>query len=83
MSMGGRVNQRIHCTREITADTALRLGNYFGIEPEFWIELGGKFILIQYFAVFGKEGEYTGCLEVIPDITRIRQLEGEQRIVDW
>ena len=25
--------------REITADTALRLGKYFGIEPEFWLNL--------------------------------------------
>ena len=34
-----RVNQIINCKREITADTALRLGLYFGIEPEFWLNL--------------------------------------------
>ncbi len=34
-----RVSQIIHCKREITADTALRLGKYFGIEPEFWLNL--------------------------------------------
>ncbi|MDR4507800.1 MAG: HigA family addiction module antitoxin [Candidatus Brocadiaceae bacterium] len=34
-----RVNQIIHGKREITADTALRLGKYFGIEPEFWLNL--------------------------------------------
>ncbi len=34
-----RISQIIHCKREITADTALRLGKYFGIEPEFWINL--------------------------------------------
>jgi len=34
-----RVSQIIHNRREITADTALRLGKYFGIEPEFWLNL--------------------------------------------
>ena len=34
-----RVGQIIHGKREITADTALRLGKYFGIEPEFWMNL--------------------------------------------
>jgi len=34
-----RVSQIIHGKREITADTALRLGRYFGIEPEFWLNL--------------------------------------------
>ena len=34
-----RVSQIIHGKREITADTALRLGLYFGIEPEFWLNL--------------------------------------------
>ena len=34
-----RVSQIIRGKREITADTALRLGKYFGIEPEFWLNL--------------------------------------------
>jgi len=34
-----RISQIIHGKREITADTALRLGTYFGIEPEFWLNL--------------------------------------------
>ena len=34
-----RVSQIIHGKREITADTALRLDKYFGIEPEFWLNL--------------------------------------------
>ncbi len=34
-----RISQIIHGKREITANTALRLGKYFGIEPEFWINL--------------------------------------------
>jgi addiction module HigA family antidote len=34
-----RINQIVRGKREITADTALRLGQYFGIEPEFWLNL--------------------------------------------
>jgi len=34
-----RISQIIHGKREITTDTALRLGKYFGIEPEFWLNL--------------------------------------------
>lgn len=34
-----RISQIIRGKREITADTALRLGKYFGIEPEFWLNL--------------------------------------------
>ena len=34
-----RISQIIHGKRGITADTALRLGKYFGMEPEFWINL--------------------------------------------
>ncbi len=34
-----RISQIIHGKREVTADTALRLGRYFGIEPEFWLNL--------------------------------------------
>ena len=38
-----RISQIIHGKREITADTALRLGKYFGIEPEFWLNLQVRF----------------------------------------
>ena len=34
-----RINQIINGKREITEDTALRLGAYFGIDPEFWLNL--------------------------------------------
>jgi len=34
-----RINQIINGKREITADTALRLGKFFSIEPEFWLNL--------------------------------------------
>ncbi len=34
-----RINAIVHGQPAITADTALRLGRYFGIEPEFWMNL--------------------------------------------
>lgn len=34
-----RINEIVHGRRRITADTALRLGKYFGMSPEFWLGL--------------------------------------------
>jgi antitoxin HigA-1 len=34
-----RISQIIHGKREISPDTALRLGKFFGIEPQFWLNL--------------------------------------------
>jgi DUF438 domain-containing protein len=50
---------------------------------EFWIEMGGKFIHIRYFALRDDIGAYKGCLEVVQDATHVRALTGERRIVDW
>ena len=50
---------------------------------DFWINFGGKFVLIQYFAVVDGDGRYRGCLEVVQDVTEIRRLEGEKRLLDW
>lgn len=43
----------------------------------------GKFILIKYVAVRDRDGAYRGCLEVIQDVTAIRKLEGQKRLLDW
>jgi addiction module HigA family antidote len=34
-----RINEIVHGKRAITANTALRLGHYFGMSPQFWINL--------------------------------------------
>ena len=34
-----RINEIVHGKRAITADTALRLGKFFGIEAQFWMNL--------------------------------------------
>ncbi|MFN6961822.1 MAG: HigA family addiction module antitoxin [Rhodocyclaceae bacterium] len=38
-----RISEIIHGRRPITADTALRLGLYFGMEPRFWINLQAEY----------------------------------------
>ena len=42
-----RINEIVHGNRAVTADTALRLGRYFGISPQFWLNLQGHFDLEQ------------------------------------
>lgn len=50
---------------------------------DFWINMRGKKILIQYFAVRNAENEYKGVIEVTQEISEIQALEGERRILDW
>ncbi|MCD6654488.1 MAG: PAS domain-containing protein [Sulfurovum sp.] len=52
-------------------------------EAEFWIEFKGKFIHIRYFAIRDEEGAYKGVIEVSQDVTHIRSLSGERRLLDW
>jgi len=34
-----RINEIVHGKRRVTADTALRLGKFFGMSPQFWLGL--------------------------------------------
>ena len=40
-----RINEIVHGKRGITADTALRLGRYFGTSAQFWMNLQGNYDL--------------------------------------
>ncbi|MEO5341697.1 MAG: HigA family addiction module antitoxin [Magnetococcus sp. MYC-9] len=40
-----RLNEIIHGTRSVSADTALRLGRFFGTTPEFWMNLQTRYAL--------------------------------------
>src|SRR5262245_28910465 len=40
-----RINEIVHGTRSITADTALRLGRYFGTTERFWLNLQAHYDL--------------------------------------
>ena len=52
-------------------------------EAKFWINLRGKMLLICYYAVRDNKGTYIGTVEVTQDITEIRELKGEKRLLDW
>jgi DUF438 domain-containing protein len=49
---------------------------------EFWLETGGRFVHIRYFPLRSPSGEYRGVLEMVQDITDIRKLEGQKRLLD-
>ena len=49
----------------------------------FWINLNDRLIYIRYFAVRNNDGKYLGTLEVSQDITDIKKIEGEQKLLDW
>jgi PAS domain S-box-containing protein len=50
---------------------------------EFWINLKGRQVYIRYFPVRDKVGKYLGTLEVSQDITGIKKIKGEKRLLDW
>jgi PAS domain S-box-containing protein len=50
---------------------------------EFWINLRGRKVYIRYFAVRDKTGRYLGTLEVTQDITEIKKIEGERRLLEY
>jgi len=49
---------------------------------EFWIQMNGMFIHIRYFALHDASGNYKGTLEVSQDLTPLRALEGEKRLLN-
>jgi len=50
---------------------------------EFWIQMNDRLIHIRYFAVRDKNGKYLGTMEVTQDLTNIKKIEGEKRLLDW
>ena len=54
---------------------------------EFWIQMkrgepGSRFVHIRFFAVRDSSGRFQGTIEVVQDVTGIRKLEGERRLLD-
>jgi len=64
------VNQILDEFRQGTRDVA-----------EFWTDREGRLIHIRYFAVRDEGGSYLGCVEVAQDITEIKKIEGEKRLL--
>lgn len=50
----GRIVDILNAKRSISAETALRLGRYFGNDPQFWINLQGQYDLAVAMRDVGK-----------------------------
>lgn len=50
---------------------------------EFWINFEDKFVHVRYFAVRTREGRYLGTVELTQDLTPLRALEGERRLLQY
>lgn len=71
--------ESVHVVEEIIEE--FRSGNKD--KASFWIKMGHIYVLIQYFAVRDKKNRYCGVVEVSQEISEIRNIEGEQRLLDW
>jgi DUF438 domain-containing protein len=49
----------------------------------FWIQMGGKFVHIEYVAMRDREGKYLGTLEISQDLSSKRALQGERRLLSY
>ena len=49
----------------------------------FWLEMKGIFVHIEYYALRDEQNKYLGTLEVVQDITDLRKIEGEQRLLSY
>ena len=62
-----RINEIVHGKRAVTADTALRLGQYFKISPQFWLGLQMDYDL----DVAKDEMEKAGSLQIQPHASKV------------
>ncbi len=81
----GRKVQKCHPPKSmhIVEDIVTKFKSGEKSVAEFWIQLGDIFANIRYFAVRDDQGKYVGTLEVSQDVTHIKTLEGERRLVQW
>jgi DUF438 domain-containing protein len=71
--------QSVHIVEKILQDFKSGAQN----KAAFWIDMKGRFISIEYFALRDDIGEYLGVLEVSQDLTEKRALKGEQRLLNY
>jgi DUF438 domain-containing protein len=69
----------VHVVETILNDFKERKQN----SAAFWINMKGRFIYIEYFAVRDRDGQYLGTIEFTQDLTELRKLEGEQRLLSY
>jgi uncharacterized protein len=75
------------CHPPKSVDTVLKILEEFKKgtknEASFWINYKERLIYIRYFAVRDNDKTYRGVIEMSQDITDIKKIEGEQRLLDW
>lgn len=69
----------VHIVEKILKD--FKSGNQN--QASFWMNLHGRFIHIDYFSLRNESGDYLGTLEVSQDLTDLRKLKGEQRLLNY
>jgi uncharacterized protein len=69
----------VHVVEQILSD----FKNGTADSAPFWIQMQGKFIHIEYFALRNEDGEYLGTVEVSQDLTEKRALSGDQRLLSY
>lgn len=70
----------VHIVEQIISDFKAGKEN----KAAFWISsFKGRFIYIEYTALRGVDNEYLGVIEVTQDITDLRNLEGDQRLLSY
>ncbi|EGD33070.1 DUF438 domain-containing protein [Capnocytophaga sp. oral taxon 338] len=52
-------------------------------EANFWFNYRGRLIYVRYFAVRDAQKNYKGVIEMSQDITDIKTIEGERRLLEW
>ncbi len=50
---------------------------------EFWINFHDKFVHVRYFAVRSSDGGYLGTVELTQNLTPLRALQGERRLLEY
>jgi DUF438 domain-containing protein len=70
--------QSVHVVQKIIDDFKAGVKDV----AEFWIQSQGLFVHIRYFALRDEAGQYKGVIEVSQNVTGIRALEGEKRLMD-
>lgn len=75
------------CHPPKSVDTVLKIVDSFRKgtknEASFWINFKERLIYIRYFAVRDADKNYKGVIEMSQDITEVKKIEGEKRLLDW
>lgn len=71
--------ESVHVVEEIIE--AFRSGKES--QASFWIKIKEELVLIRYFAVRDEAGQYRGVIEVSQEVSDIKALEGERRLLEW